>query len=349
LRQTYAHARITVIGYSYAREILVACPYVDTVITIETFEQKRGTRWSRLVRLAKAAQLAPRLYGRFDLAIIFHAQPKFTTYLAWVSGARVRVGLLYDDSRMLTHRARQINWITSWREENRLVLEAIGVTNLTDELEIWPTPGDEQAIQALLSRHGVADDALLIGLHPGSHWTCQQWSPKDWAALADALVSRYGADLIITGTGDERHLADAIRQQMKARAAHLIDATGQTSALQFAALVRRMDLFICVNSAAPQVSVAVKTPTLDLLGYEKLAYNPPVEGEPITIIRGCDDATAVENWCPYNIWGKVNGCHRAECMGIGGLSLITPNMVLRQAERHLKARRKTPTSSSAGQ
>jgi hypothetical protein len=57
----------------------------------------------------------------------------------------------------------------------------------------------------------------------------------------------------------------------------------------------------------------------------------------MTIIRQCDDVKAPGGWwCPYHVWHMVSQCHRAECMGIGGMSVITPALVLRQVERQLK-------------
>lgn len=337
LRETYPQARITVLAVGYVQEMLAACPYVDEVIIFRDFKYK-GSRWGKLEQVLKLAQLAPRLYGRFDLALVLHARSRFLSRLIWLSGAKMRAGFLDAASpRMLTHPARALDTLGSFREENRRVLEAIGITTMPEGLELWPRPDDEQAVDRLLAEAGVAADDLLIGLHPGSHWTCQQWSPTEWARIADELVAHYNARLVITGTKDERDLAEAIIAQMREKEARPIDATGRTSILQFAGLVKRLNLLICVNSAASQVGLAVGTPTLNLVGYENPVWTAPLKTEPMTIIRGCDDSNAVEYWCPYHVWGRLSECHRAECVGIGGLSLITPAMVLRQVERRLKA------------
>jgi len=337
LRETYPQARITVLAVGYVQEMLAACPYVDEVLVFQDFKHK-GSRWGKVEQLLRLAQLTPRLYGRYDLALVLHARSRFLSRLVWLSGARVRAGLPDVASpRMLTHPARPLDGLASFREENRRVLEAIGITTMPEGLELWPTLHDEEAIKALLAEHQVADDDLLIGLHPGSHWTCQQWSPKEWARVADELVTRYHARLVITGTADERELAEAISSQMTAQDVRPIDATGRTGILQFAALVKRLNVLLCVNSAASQVGLAVGTPTLNLVGYENPVWTAPLKTEAMAIIRGCDDSNAVEYWCPYHVWGRLSQCHRAECVGIGGLSLITPAMVLRQVERQLKS------------
>ena len=341
LRESYPQARISVLAVGYVKEMLEACPYVDEVLLFEDFKHK-GSRRGKMEQMLTLAQLTPRLYGRFDMVLVLHARSRFLSRLAWLSGAKVRAGFLDVASpRMLTHVARPFEGIASFRDENRRVLEAIGITTMPESLELWPAPGDEEVVSTFLKEHQIAADEVLIGLHPGSHWTCQQWSAQEWAKVADELVSRYRARIIITGTDDERELAGAIISQMVSREIPPLDATGRTSILQFAALLARMNLLICVNSAASQVGLAVGTPTLNLVGYENPVWTAPLKREAMTIIRGCDDSNAVEYWCPYHVWGRLSQCHRAECVGIGGLSLITPAMVLRQVERQFLSRQGT--------
>jgi heptosyltransferase-2 len=337
LRETYPQARITVLVVGYVKDMMAASPYVDEVFVMQDFHYK-GTRRGKLEQILKLAQLAPRVWRRYDLALVFHARSRFLTRLIWLSGARVRAGFAdVASAGMLTHSAEPFQGIASFRDENRRVMEAIGITSMPASLELWPSAEDEAAVQQLLDEQQVKTDDLLIGLHPGSHWTCQQWSAKEWAAVADALAAAYGARLVITGTEDERPLAEAIASQMTAAEARPIDATGKTSVLQFAALVKRMNLLICVNSAASQVGLAMQTPTINLVGYENPVWTAPLKTEPMTIVRGCDDSNAVAYWCPYGVWGKLSQCHRDECVGIGGLSLITPRMVVRQVDKYLKS------------
>jgi ADP-heptose:LPS heptosyltransferase len=343
LRQTYPDAHIVVFAVEYVREMFERCPDVNEVLIIKDFKHK-ATRRAKLEKLVRLAQLTPRVYGRYDMALVFHAQLGFLTHLAWASGARIRAG--FDDGEKLTrltHPARPMTTRLSFREENRRVLEAIGITTMGKGLDLTPTDEDIQAMRSLLAAEGVAEGALLIGLHPGSHWTCQQWNPRQWGALADELVTRHDATLVITGSQEEDEWARAICDHMTVKAARVINATGKTSIMQFAALIRLMDCLVCVNSAASQLALAVHTPVVNLVGFENPVWTAPVSGEPMTMVRGCDDSTAVENWCPYNVWGKLSQCHRAECIDIGGLALIQRDRVLREVEKWLEASEQSPT------
>jgi len=218
------------------------------------------------------------------------------------------------------------------------VLEAVGITTMGKGLELTPSDADMRYARDLLAAEGVQEGDLVIGLHPGSHWTCQQWDASEWGALADELVTRYSARLVITGAADERDWAEAIVDHMRVKDAHVINATGKTSIMQFAALIRSLTCLVCVNSSASQIALAVQTPVVNLVGYENPVWTAPIAGEAMTIVRGCDDSTAVESWCPYNVWGKLSQCHRAECIGIGGLSLIRRERVMREVDKWLQTR-----------
>jgi ADP-heptose:LPS heptosyltransferase len=342
LREAHPQAHITVLAVEYVREMFEASPYVNDVLILRDFRYK-GSRWGKLEQLLRLAQLAPRLYRRFDLVLVLHARTRFLSRVAWLTQAPVRAGLADAAARgTLTHPARPLSGLASFREENRRVLEAVGVRTMPMRLELTPTDADNATVEALLTSGGMVAGRPVVGLHPGSHWTCQQWRVEDWAQLADTLVERCGAQLVITGTADERPLAEGIRAAMRTEGAVVVDATGRTSIMQFAALIRRLDLLVCVNSAASQVALAVNTRSINLVGYENPVWTAPAPGEPMTIVRGCDETTARASWCPYGVWGRISQCHRAECVGIGGLSLIGVERVAGAAQTAL-------TRQAAGQ
>ncbi len=333
LRETYPDARITVLVVKYVSEMFEQCADVDEVLVLRDFKYK-GSRRGKVESVIRLAQMLPRIYRRFDMALVLHARTRFLTRLAWLSGAPVRAGFSDVASpRMLTHPARPLSAFASFREENRRVLEALGVTTMQSRLAFTPTERDKEAVRQLLLEEDVTPGELLIGLHPGSHWTCQQWDVAEWAALADQLVARFGARLVITGSADESALADAIIARMARQDARVITAAGRTSITQFAALVASLTCLVCVNSAASQIALAVNTPAVNLVGFENPVWTAPMVGEPMTIVRECDDTTAPASWCPYGVWGKVSECHRAECVGIGGLSLIGRARVEREVEK----------------
>ena len=335
LRQNYPDAHITVLAVEYVREMFEQCADVDEVLVMKDIKHK-GTRLGKLEQLERLARLLPRVYRRYDMVLVLHARTPFVTRLAWLSGARIRAGFTDVGSpRMLTHHAHPLKSFVSFREENRRVLAAVGISDVGTGLEFTPTADDVNAMRRFLAAEGASEGDILIGLHPGSHWTCQQWDITEWSALADELATRFGARMVITGSPDEGELAQALVEHMHTESSGVINAVGRTSIMQFAALLSSLTCLVCVNSAASQIALAVRVPVVNLVGYENPVWTAPAAGEPMVIVRGCDDSTALASWCPFNVWGHVSECHRPQCVGIGGMSLIQRERVTREVEKWL--------------
>ncbi len=333
LREAYPDATISALAVPYVRDMLEACPYLDHVLLMEDFKHK-GSKWIHAERVWGLARMAPRLFGRFDMVVVLHARSNFLTRLAFLSGAPIRAG--YQDGNpawLLTHRAQPYAGVLSFRDENRRVLQALAIPVRGARMEIWTGARDEEAVSTLLAEHGIGEGDVVVGMHPGSHWTCQQWYPRQWAAAGDQLAERYGAKLVITGTRDEIPLAEEIAGGMRARP---IILAGRTTVPQFAALIRRMRLLVCVNSAASQLALATRTPMLNLIGYENPTWTAAARGEAMLVVRGSTPEDAPSSWCPWHLWGRLSECHKEEaCMGRGGMQMITPELVVAAAERFL--------------
>lgn len=326
LRAMYPTARLHMLVVQEVADLWRACPYVDEVRVLRDFRWK-GTRFSRPEQLLRLAQLTAQLRGRYDMVIALHARSSFLTRLTYLSGARYRAG--YRDnhpSHWLTHEAEQYDEIVPFREENRRVLAALGITVTQRRLEIWSTPEAETEAQRVLSP--APPGQLRVAIHPGSHWACQRWHNERWAEVADGLVEAYGAHIIITGSADESVWAEEIAERMHTRP---IIATGATSILGFAEVIRQCDALICVNSAASQVGLAVQTPVINLVGLEPLTWTQAERGENMTVVRECSASST--SWCPLGIWGKVSQCQREDHVGLAGLDGIQPHHVLAAAQR----------------
>jgi heptosyltransferase-2/heptosyltransferase-3 len=125
------------------------------------------------------------------------------------------------------------------------------------------TVQEVEAIEEYLSEKGIARDALLVAVHPGAGAAVKQWSAEGYAAVADDLVTRHGARLIITGGRSELDLAWTVSARMFAVP---IVAAGDTTLGELAALFKRCRLVIGPDSGPLHVAVAVGTPSVHLYG-----------------------------------------------------------------------------------
>ena len=323
LRQAHPNARIEALTIRASAPILDGCPYVDEIIPWEDFRLK-GTRVALAEKTATLAALSWRLrLRRYDAVLVFHRSFRSMRRLAAMTRAEIRAGVS-NGGDGYTHPISAPPDVHSSRDENRRVLEAIGVEEDGGPLELWTSRADGTAAERLL---GDGGRPMSIGLHPGSDWSCQQWLPERFAAVGRDLQRRLGARIVITGSASEIPLQEEIAAELDEEP---VRAAGETTLGQLVALVRRLDLLICVNSAPAAIARAVGTPALVLMGPEDPRLTGLEPGQSVTILqpgRRLDPGT----WCEFGRWGVLSGCQSPMCRAISGLDQLEPAAVVASA------------------
>jgi ADP-heptose:LPS heptosyltransferase len=144
----------------------------------------------------------------------------------------------------------------------------------------------------------AADDLLrgvdppLVGLHAGygprrrkndQEHRLRGWSAENFSALGRMLVDR-GFRLVLTGSGDDRALAERIARALPAGASRQL--AGRTTVRQLAAVIRRTTVFVSVDSGPAHVAAAVGTPVVVLWGPGILEQTRPMSSRsPVKVVR----------------------------------------------------------------
>ncbi|MHB8612394.1 MAG: glycosyltransferase family 9 protein [Candidatus Dormibacteraceae bacterium] len=330
LRRAYPRSRIEALVIEASGPVLRGCPYVDDVLTWRDFRLK-GTRLARLEKSTSLGALGWRIRQRgYDAVLIFHRSFRAIRRLAAVSGAPVRAGVS-DGRDGYTHWVPPLDGVHSSRDENRRVLEAIGVKEDGGPLELWTASQDQAEADRLLAGSG---NGPLIGLHPGSDWSCQQWLPERFAAVGRALQAQIGARIVITGSASELALQEGIAAGL---ANPPVRAAGATSLGELVAVVRRLDLVICVNSAPAAIARAVGTRALVLMGPEDPRLTGLEPGSKLGIMQP-GLRLAPGSWCEFGRWGVLSGCDSPMCRAISGLDQLEPADVAATALQLLRSK-----------
>jgi ADP-heptose:LPS heptosyltransferase len=323
LRAAYPSASIDVLALESARPILGPCPYIDNLITWQDFQHK-GRRIARVEKLSVIASLALKLRrSGYDATLVLHRSSGAMRKLAGLIGTPVRAGLSSGGDGY-THLAAPGDAVESSRDENRRVLESIGVEEDGGALELWTSDEDKQWAAAFLGSHS----GPRVGIHPGSDWSCQQWLPKRFAEVGRNLQVTAGATVIITGSSGEVELETEIAEGL---AESPLRACGRTSFGQFVEIIRGLDILIGVNSAAAAVARAVGTPAVVLLGLEDARYTGISSNRHLTLIQPQMAPRGGGGWCEFGRWGVLSSCDSPMCRGLGGLAEVAPAIVAQEA------------------
>jgi ADP-heptose:LPS heptosyltransferase len=261
---------------STLQAVIEACPAAEfhLVTSVEGDRVLRGyhprlTRtlvYSRsLFRSFGARRAVRRLLGenRYDRALVFESNPH---YHELFSDAADRVDLLRDPTR--SHRV----------EHEIEVLERAG---LWKGAAPWPSLGvterGQAAARALLARHGIGEETVVVGLHPTSGYLGRvrlrrdrlrhrAWPTGSFAELArflDRHAAEHGAPLraVIDVLPEERRYAAEI-QEKAGGLVTIIDAPPDFD--RYKAMLQRMQLLVTIDTGPMHVAAALGTPMVAL-------------------------------------------------------------------------------------
>jgi ADP-heptose:LPS heptosyltransferase len=330
LRQALPAARLEVLALRAVEPVLRPCPYIDDLVVWDDFRHK-GSRAARAEKAAVVGSLALRLRRRqYDTVLVLHRSAPAMAVLASGVGAALSVGVAgRGGPSRYSHPLPPPEGVESSREENARVLAAIGVEDDGGPVELWTGAGDHRRAAEILNGHRRP----MVGLHAGSDWSCQQWLPERFAEVGAVLQRSLGATIVLTGSAGEVALQEEIATRLPQ---HPLRAAGRTSFGELVEVIRRLDLLVCVNSAAAAIAQAVGTRCLVVLGPEDARLTGLVSAGRCRILQP-GGAADPGSWCQLGRWGVLSGCESPTCRGLGGLDQLSAAEVTRAAIEMLPA------------
>ncbi len=263
LRRTFPDAYLAFICSSTAYSVLRYNPHLDEVLPLAhrhlpiwLSAQKR-----RIVRQFQRIQL--------DFVLALERHPDFTELACRIRPTGV---ITYDTSR----HGGNVSHVLPDPEEHSVethlrVGEQLGVRPAGFDLEFQYPPQIDDALRGRLARYGIHDNDLLVGIHAGwgsgkQHPTktrLRSWPAERFAQVIRWLVEKVGARVVLTGSTVDRPLTEFIAQLAKVS---VLNTAGQLSLIELGALIRRMDMYITIDSGPAHIAAALGTPLLTLWG-----------------------------------------------------------------------------------
>jgi heptosyltransferase-2 len=137
--------------------------------------------------------------------------------------------------------------------------------------------GAAEAAESRLREVGVRPQAKRVALAPGAAYgSAKCWPAERFAAVADALIDEFGADVILFGASSELEICRQIANRMHHRPVIL---AGQTSIGELPALFSRCSLFVGNDSGAMHVAAAVGVPVVAIFGSTDPQGTAPVTSQ----------------------------------------------------------------------
>jgi lipopolysaccharide heptosyltransferase I len=270
LRRHFPEARIGWVVEKVFAPVLAGHPLIDTVIPVRLRAWRKGLGRAEVRREMAAARAALRDF-RADVALDLMGNHKGGA-LAWVSGARRRVGAARSGRR----EPSSALWINESVEvEGRHAVDR-GLS-LLSALGVPPAPADFGAGLLLAEEPPEVERFLAtarrpyVVIQPGAGWANKTWPAPWWGQVAREIARRSGHGVYVPIAPGEEHLAREVEATSDG-AAEAVDA-GPFAFL--AALLRHSRLVLGGDTGPLHMADALGVSALCLIGPTDPARNGP--------------------------------------------------------------------------
>lgn len=262
LRSKYPDAYIAWLVEPMAANLLSENPQVDEVILWQKSHWKFLWKEKRFLELASEIRKFRReLRERnFDLALDLQGILK-SAVLAWLSGARERIGLGSKEGakRFHTHTLKRRPDHPLISSEYRAMAEYLQIPSSAFEMSIpFSEETEASALHKTATQPGEYAVICPFTTRPQKHWFEQSW--QEFSAL---LKDRYDMPIVILGGPGDK---DTAYQLQRGADVSLINLCGQTSLLEAAAVIENAKILIGVDTGLTHLGIAKKIPTIALFG-----------------------------------------------------------------------------------
>lgn len=312
LKDSYNCSKLYVLATPLSAGLLKDQPCIDEIIIYDIFGKHKG-----LIGLVKIIFELRR--KNIDIVIDYEQHIKLVTIASYLTGAKRRIGFNTPENRrdyLLTSSIPFDDCKHMVEAFNDLIVP-LGFVGKTRRLEkVYTSNEDKQYVSQWLKEKGITQDDVVVGIHAGSGKTAisRRWPKERFAELADMLVRRISAQVILTGSPDEMDLLNNIAQLMTYRP---IIAAGYFTIKQLAVLIERFDLLISNDTGPMHIGPAMGTTTIGLFGPQEPIRYKPFGDHHIALYKKmpCSPCINVH-------YGQVPQCKTPKCM-----ELITVNDV----------------------
>lgn len=260
------------------------------------------------------AQLRERAY---DLAVLLESAPVFEQLLRRAGARRVATfrDMDFDPGRH--------SIVNNLRVAGLPLADCAGCDPALD-MELHVAEEDQRSVEQWLDTAPAG--MRLIGMHAGYGPRARKqknqtqrlkgWDTGNFVCLARMLVQR-GFTIVFTGSAEDREDAERIAGELRGR---LFQFAGRTTVGQLAAVIRRCEAFISVDSGPAHMAAALAVPLVVLWGPSRLEQVRPLSSRsPVCVVRHAVSCA------PCYDTPMMRTCRRNICM-----EGISPQRVLRE-------------------
>ncbi len=276
IKKNIPGSSVTVLLNRYSRGVLKNNPYIDNVI-------EYGSK-----------DYAKSVSSGYDAAVVLTYDFDLSSALAcYKSGAAIRAGFKdkYTDAFYNIEVEKDPQGKYEARRNIEL-LEKAGFKSSYSKPSLFISADEAAEAGKFYARHGLEIKDLVVGLHPGSKRKPRRWPLDSFSSAASILREKHGAKLVISEGPGESGLSSRLNSSLGGN----VPVLKPSSITGWAAIYKRMNLFICGDTGPVHIAMAAGTPVVGIYGKSDYSRWAPGDNPKLEILSGrkCADIGVVE-------------------------------------------------------
>jgi heptosyltransferase II len=281
----------------YVADVLAGTSWLDERLFYKPGAKDRDLRaWS----------LTQKLRARKPDAVLMFTNSLSTGLLAWMSGAKERIGYVrYGRGPLLTtklyHPRKGREWLPTPGIDAYLQLAyAMGCEWESPQMEVATTDQDERAADAIWQKYQLPAGQQVVVLNSGGAFgAAKLWPTEYFGELAGRIARERGLAVLVNCGPSEKGIATEI--------AHLANhprvvslATEEVPIGLTKACIRRSRLLVTTDSGPRFFGVAFGVPTISLFGPTHIAWSRTHAGHEICLSKPVPCGPCMKRVCPLS-------------------------------------------------
>lgn len=325
LKKIYPNAKITFMVKEQSREVAENNPLIDDVIIFQykSKENSIGKMLSMIKEIKKR---------HFDLSISLDRKLR-PAILSLLSGIPVRVG----PSKVFDNNTSNVTWLYTDTIPINHNLDKTLQAETYQEIIRGFTGTKEHAAPVFSNITSEAEkkaDALLESLPKAKNkialcvkgtFELKTWPKEYFAQTVNTLANEYDAAFFVIGAPNDKQYADEVIEAINLPIANFC---GETTLQELAAILKKVNLFITVDTGAAHIAATTEVPMVVMYGCTPMERWRPIN-------KNARVLTSNEPCCPCAY--KPQECPsfpKPNC-----LFNVTPDMILKECRELLSANR----------
>ncbi|MGB0909408.1 MAG: lipopolysaccharide heptosyltransferase II [Nitrospirales bacterium] len=285
LKERYPSAHLAVVADGVSAQILHHNPHVNKVFLTDRSSSRKLSIVNKLREWMKFSSELQ--HEQFDTVIDLYSGPR-SALMTWMTKAKDRYG---EDYRSRLRGYLYNHPIQVCRDGRHLVEQKLElITPLVEKsnqgnvsLELLVMSEEQEKARELLSPV-KASNTRYACLIPGAGSQWRVWPSERYAQLANQLVEKYQAQVVLVGSIQEQAVCAEIQKMMKAKP---LDLSGKTTLRELSAVLAEMDLVIS-NVTGPMhiASAHAKPKVIGLYGEADIVQYSPWSRNAMVLTKG---------------------------------------------------------------